>query len=206
MSLEEAAKQLDELAIRDQADSINQRILSLPSSDQLSIHGLLDPGTLEYITVNRGRFTFDDAVKEHIAWAFYRNQEWSDALLLRLIKEYKQDPYVALESIIISAVTRDQATKEQIDLILQHGPDNEGMRRQIYFWSIRNQLKTRQVLSTEEILTLQRLRGYDLLIQALDERLINEADLELFQKPEAGERDKKQKEKLYTKASGYKGL
>jgi len=45
-----------------------------------------------------------------------------------------------------------------------------------------------------------------LLIQALDERLINEADLELFQKPEAGERDKKQKEKLYTKASGYKGL
>ncbi|MBE1442967.1 hypothetical protein [Paenibacillus sp. OAS669] len=205
MSLETAAKQIDELAIRDQADSINLRILSLSSSDQLSIHGLLDPGTLEYITMNRVRFTFDDAVKEHIVWACYRNQEWSDALLLKLIKEYKQDPYVALESIIINAVTRDQVTKEQIDLILQHGPDNDGLRRQIYFWSVRNQLETRHVLSTAGIQTLQRVRGYDLLIRALDERLINEADLELFQKPEAGERDRKQKEKLYAKAIGYKG-
>ncbi|MFD0675602.1 MULTISPECIES: hypothetical protein [unclassified Paenibacillus] len=196
------SKHIQELVLEDQTELIDKLINSLSISEQLSIHGTLEFSSLEYITRKMGQLTISYSVKEHILWSYYQQLDWSDDMLLKLIQEFRQDNFSALESLVIRAIKNDQVTKEQVNLIFNEFYNKE-VERQIYFWSMRNKLRTHQDLNATEIETLVSLRGYDLLEHALDKRLISKLSVDFFKKPVPGEHDRKRKEQLYLKAINY---
>jgi len=72
--------------------------------------------------------------------------------------------------------------------------------RQLLFWQMRLKLRAANSFHRSEIESLIHHRGYSLLIEALDAKLIASADLSLFKEPVPKERDYKWKKQLWSKA------
>jgi hypothetical protein len=194
------SKEIHILVLQDDRTRLSDLINSLSVSDQLSIHTELDLESLRYITENRENLTLNYNALEHIVWNYYRQLPWSDELLIILLEEFKKERFIALESIIISAIKNDKTTREQIELISPEFTDKE-IIRQLFFWEIRKKVNSQESLKSPEVKKLLDLKGYNLLLQAFEYRLISEFDSDLFIKPEPGSSDRKLKEKLYMKAN-----
>ena len=108
----------------------------MPLSDQMGIHSLLNTDTLEFITYNKDNLYVDSGVKEHIVWYYFCKVEWSDQKLSEIIKIYKQDKYLALESRVVSAIKKDEVNENQV-LQIQEVFDSKEIEKQIKKWNER---------------------------------------------------------------------
>jgi hypothetical protein len=177
--------------------------MTLNTSDQLQLHSQLHFESLKFITEHKDQMNLPNDAIEHIIWFHYSSQEWTDELLLRIIEEYKKEPFIALESLIIRGLKHDSVTTNQYDIIDKFFPGKE-IKRQLFFWLVRRKLNRKEELTKNEVERILELRGFTYLEEAFEKGLINESFKELFSDPKPGDNDKKHKEKLYKRAINLK--
>jgi len=110
--------QINHAATCGQIKKIESFINSMALEEQLGLHGLLNPAAIETIANNIDILNIDRGVKEHIIWYYLSKLNWSDEVLSRIIKIYKHENYIALESLVISAIKLDEVEDYQIEMIL----------------------------------------------------------------------------------------
>ncbi|GIO70414.1 hypothetical protein NYE48_05075 [Paenibacillus sp. FSL M7-1455] len=103
---------------RSDIHKIQDLINSLDISEQLDIHGFLRKIDLEFITTNIDSLEINDGVKEHIVYTILSRTNWSDDLLGEIIKIYQSYGFIAMESLVITAIKQDIITSPQLSLIL----------------------------------------------------------------------------------------
>ncbi|WP_339324662.1 hypothetical protein [Paenibacillus sp. FSL W8-0194] len=116
---------------------LERLIHSLDISDQLGLHGELSLKTLKVIKDHKDQVNINKAVKEHMIWYYFSQQEWSDSILAEVIKIYEQEGFIALESIVISALKENKVLDHQIETIRKAFKTKESIK-QIGKWVERN--------------------------------------------------------------------
>lgn len=132
-------KMIDIAAAQKNYKEIEKLINIMNISVQHGIHSLLDESTIEVITKNKDNINIASSVKEHIIWLHFYKLPWSDEMLDQLIKIYKEERYLALESRVISAIKSDEIDVSQINKLESIFSSKEFIN-QIESWKKRNSL------------------------------------------------------------------
>lgn len=173
------------------------------------LHGQLSFKALENFYRNRSKFQLADSAKEHIIFKYLSelvdNGMISDPLLTELIHLYYETKYLAVESILVRLIKNKQINQDQANTIHQHFKDSE-IQKQIFLYSIREQIKESVCFDEKTILKLLNYQAYDMLNQILDLKMIDKNALALFQCPVFNENFYKKKKTLYTKAQNLMNL
>ncbi|MBE9916467.1 hypothetical protein G8C92_20830 [Paenibacillus donghaensis] len=130
-------KTIDMAAIQKNYKEIEKQINLMDISDQHGIHSLLHESTIEVITENKDEINIASSVKEHIIWFYFYKLAWSDNMMDQLIKIYKEESYLALESRVISAIKSDEINDSQIHK-LESTFSSKEFQKQIERWKRRN--------------------------------------------------------------------
>ncbi|WP_410769516.1 hypothetical protein [Fontibacillus sp. BL9] len=130
-------KMIDMAAVQKKYKEIEKQINLMDISDQHEIHSLLHESTIEVITENKDEINIASSVKEHIIWFHFYNLTWSDEMLDQLIKIYKEERYLALESRVVSAIKSDEINDSQIQKLESIFSSKE-FRKHIERWKKRN--------------------------------------------------------------------
>ncbi|MNW49098.1 hypothetical protein D3C74_265010 [compost metagenome] len=128
---------IDMAATQKNYKEVGNLISVLDISDQHGIHSLLKETTIKVITENKDKINIDYSVKEHIIWFHFYKLCWSDDMLDQLIKIYKEERYLALESRVISAIKLDEINVSQINKLESIFSSKEFIK-QIESWKKRN--------------------------------------------------------------------
>lgn len=174
----------------------------MPLNEQLDLQQLLPDASLAYILEHRQLLSLRSEVIEHMLWRHYQQSVWSTSLLQELLAEYRRERFIALESVVIEAIKRNKLTEQQAALIIENMPNSE-VKRQLLLWQMRIKIQAASSFNRAQAESLLQHRGYTLLIEALEAKLIANADLSLFKEPASNERDRKWKRQLYNKAQKY---
>ncbi len=103
--ISEVVTEIETAVINEQSPAdIERSIHMLDLSDQLELHSHLSRQALQMIKDHRHELAISDAVKEHMLWYYLSQQEWSYAVLADTIAIYIETSYIAMESIIITAL------------------------------------------------------------------------------------------------------
>ncbi|MGG1617344.1 hypothetical protein [Paenibacillus sp. NRS-1781] len=70
-------------------------------------------------------------------WYYFRQQEWTEAVLEEVIKIYEQERFIAMESIIVSSLKEDKVEEHQIEKI-RRAFNTKEVKKQIDRWLKRN--------------------------------------------------------------------
>ena len=116
---------------RTDINTIQDLINSLDISEQLGIHGYLRKIDLEFITINIDSLEINDGVKEHIVYSNLSRMNWSDKLLGEIVKIYKSYGFIAMESLVITAIKQDIITPTQLKLILLIFSGSKAIRKEL---------------------------------------------------------------------------
>ncbi|TYA13510.1 hypothetical protein FRY98_12735 [Paenibacillus faecis] len=132
-------KMIDIAATQKNYKEIEKLINMMDIRVQHGIHSLLNESTIEVITENKDNINIASSVKEHIIWFHFYKVPWSDEMLDKLIKIYKEERYLALESRVISAIKSDEIDHSQINKLESTFSSKEFIK-QIEIWKKRNSL------------------------------------------------------------------
>ncbi|SDG37116.1 hypothetical protein SAMN04488542_13842 [Fontibacillus panacisegetis] len=130
-------KMIDMAATQKNYKEVENLISVLDISDQHGIHSLLKETTIKVITENKDKINIAYSVKEHIIGFHFYKLSWSDDMLDQLIKIYKEERYLALESRVISAIKSDEIIVSQLNKLESIFSSKEFIK-QIESWKKRN--------------------------------------------------------------------
>ncbi|WP_442600775.1 hypothetical protein [Paenibacillus sp. KN14-4R] len=130
-------KKIDLAATQKNYKELEDLINSMELTEQLGIHSLLNRSTIKVITDNKDIINVHSSAKEHIIWFYFNNLLWSGEVLDQLIDIYKEEHYLALESIVISAIKSDEIELNQISK-LESTFNSKEFIKQIERWKQRN--------------------------------------------------------------------
>jgi len=199
LDIQQIIEGINEHVVQKELTKLKLLIHSLPLSEQLTLHQYIPVSSLVYLLEHRAQLSLHSGVIEHMMWRYYQQLHWSTAMLQDLLADYQRERFIALQSIVIEAIKNDKLTEDQEKLIVENMSHPE-IHRQLLFWQMRLKLRAAISFHRSEIENLIHHRGYSLIIEALDAKLIASADLSLFKEPIPKERDYKWKKQLWSKA------
>ncbi|WP_028596246.1 hypothetical protein [Paenibacillus assamensis] len=130
------AERINQAAMKNQVKEIETLINEINISEQMGIHSFLDIRGLETITNNKDILNIHPGVKEHVIWLYFCKVEWSDHNFSELIRIYREEKYLALESRIVSALKEDEVNENQIGKI-QEVFNSKEIEKQLKKWNER---------------------------------------------------------------------
>lgn len=125
--------QMETAGLNKEIKELERLIRSLSLSDQLGLHGKLNIQTLEVVKDYRDQINIHKHVKEHMIWYYFSQQEWREEFLEEVINIYGKEGFIAMESIIVSALKEDQVEEHQIETI-RKAFDTKEIEKQINKW------------------------------------------------------------------------
>lgn len=129
--------QMETAGLNKEIKELERLIRSLSLSDQLGLHSKLSLQTLEVIKDYKDQIDIRKHVKEHMIWYYFSQQEWREAVLEEIIHVYNEEGFIAMESIVVSALKEDQVEEHQIETI-RKAFDTKEVKKQINKWLERN--------------------------------------------------------------------
>lgn len=125
--------QIETAGLNKKIKEIERLIRSLSLSDQLGLHSKLSLRILEVIKDNKDQIDIHKSVKEHMIWYYFSQQEWREAVLEEVIHVYNEEGFIAMESIVVTALKEDQVEEYQIQTISK-AFDTKEVKKQINKW------------------------------------------------------------------------
>lgn len=104
------------------------------------MHGELNVETLKVIKDYRNQIHISKHVKEHMIWYYFSQLEWTEEVLEEVSGIYEQEGFIAMESLVVSALKENQIEKQQIEKI-KRVFDTKEVKKQINKWEERNSKK-----------------------------------------------------------------
>lgn len=128
---------LEKASLKRDIKEVERLIHSLDLLEQLGLHGELNVETLKVIKDYRDQIHVSKHVKEHMIWYYFSQQEWTEEVLEEVSEIYEQEGFIAMESLVVSALKENQIEKQQIEKI-KRVFDTKEVKKQINKWEERN--------------------------------------------------------------------
>lgn len=184
---------------------INEILLKMTSSEQLKLHGSVEPTTLKGLYKYIDEINVEHDVKEHIVWFYYvrlhqrKNALIEDCLLDEILNDYMKFQFGALESFVIDLIRQNQISLKQIQRA-REVMKNKEIDKQFHIYKIKKDVDNGLLLDRSDLIKLLDLNAFQAIEYVLEKNSIKKEALCEFKIPEKGEKDRKIKEALYKKA------
>ncbi|MDO3411253.1 hypothetical protein QWJ34_15920 [Saccharibacillus sp. CPCC 101409] len=190
---------------RQTAAAINRVLTKMDRGERMTLNGCLSARALSNLYPILNDTVLEREAREHIVWTHFlheskrRGEIWTDEFVQRIVAEYRANRYIAVESLVVQGLKEDRVTETQIERLAEVMEAKAFVKESAAF-RCREKVKAGGELDAEEVSRLLRLRAFSTLDYALDRRAVRPEALRRFAEPEAGEQDRKTKERLFAKA------
>jgi len=183
---------------------------SIPDEERRRIPEAFSQNMINRIYPVMNELNFSEEVQEHLIWAYFKNkldekESLDGHLLSEILNKYKEKRLLAIESVIITAIKEDKVSITQLGTIREFFNDHGLLSEKVFSkesLSLQARLKSKngQKLNRTEVEELYAREAYRTLQFMLQDEKVDPAALEIFERPEAGEKNRKLKVSLLEEA------
>jgi hypothetical protein len=188
-------------------EKLNLTLLNFTIIELANIHGDLSKKALFGLYSMLGVVQMPTEAKEHVIYKYYlslipehSNEIVEDYILEQILRDFKSTSYLALESLLVKLLKEDRISDSNLDEI-KNTCKSKIIDKEVFSSEIRSKIKNKIKLTENDVQKLREFEKYYIIETALDNDLIERHNLLLFELPVPGDKNKKIKTIIFTKAS-----
>jgi len=183
---------------------------SIPDEERRRIPEAFSQNMINRIYPVMNELNFSEEVQEHLIWAYLKNkldekESLDEHLLSEILNKYKEKRLLAIGSVIITAIKEDKISIPQLDKIREFFNDQGLLSEKAFLkeslsFQARLKSKNGQKLNRAEVEELHAREAFRTLQAMLQDEKVDPDALEIFERTEAGEKNRKLKASLFEEA------
>lgn len=184
---------------------VGELIRNVYPSDRYLLYSGLNFGYLERLYQLSKNIELDDEFLEHLYYVYYTSCSADDYPFTQLMQDYSETKYLSLESVFVYLLKNELLDEVQVCEISKVVSDKE-VSKQVSLQLLRWKMYENIPLDVAEVKQLLDYEAFDMIIEALDSKLLNHESLLLFHEPASNEKHRKKKQVIYQKGCLLKNL
>lgn len=177
---------------------VGELIRNVYPSDRYLLYSGLNSEYLERLYQLSKSLVLDNEFLEHLYYVYYTNCSADDYPFAQLMQDYSETKYLSLESVFVYLLKNELLDEVQVSEVSKGVSDKE-VSKQVALQLLRWKMDKNIPLDVADVKQLLDYEAFDLIIEALDSKLLNRDSLLLFHEPTSNEKNRKKKQVIYQK-------